>query len=74
MSTSKSEFLRLPVAERIKLVGDIWDSIAADAPDALDLTDAQRNELQQRLEAHDSNPESAVPWQQVRDELFPREK
>jgi putative addiction module component (TIGR02574 family) len=70
MSTPKTEFLKLSVAERIKLVGDIWDSIATDSPDALELTDEQREELQRRLEAHDADPESAVPWQQVRDELF----
>jgi putative addiction module component (TIGR02574 family) len=74
MSTSKAEFLKLSVAERIKLVGDIWDSIAADAPDALELTEAQRRELKRRLAAHDADPDSGVPWPQVRDELLPRDE
>jgi putative addiction module component (TIGR02574 family) len=74
MSTSKTDFLKLSVAERLELVGDIWDSIAADGPEAVELTDAQRDELQRRLEAHDADPESAVPWHQLRDELFTPEK
>ena len=73
MSTSKAEFLKLSVAERIELVGDIWDSIALDAPHALDLTDAQRRELRRRLKAHDADPDSGISWAQVRDELLPRD-
>jgi putative addiction module component (TIGR02574 family) len=74
MSTSKTDFLKLSVAERLELVGDIWDSIAADGPEAVELTEAQRQELQRRLAAHDADPESGVPWRHVRDELFPRGK
>ena len=74
MSISKAEFLKLSVAERIELVGDIWDSIALDAPEALELTEAQRQELRRRLEEHDADSDSAVSWAQVRDELLPRDK
>jgi len=41
----------LPVDERIKLVEDLWDSIAADQR-ALPLTADQRIELDQRLDAY----------------------
>ena len=41
----------LSVEERIRLVEDIWDSIAEDRG-ALPLTDAQREELDRRLEAY----------------------
>ena len=41
----------LSVEERIRLVEDIWDSIAEDQG-ALPLTDAQREELDRRLEAY----------------------
>ena len=47
---SIADVLRLPVAERIRLVEDIWDSIAA-VPEAVPLTAAQRRELDRRLEA-----------------------
>jgi putative addiction module component (TIGR02574 family) len=47
----------LPLDERIKLVEDLWDSIAADQK-ALPLTPAQRVELDRRLDAYevDTNP------------------
>lgn len=42
----------LPLDERIKLVEDLWDSIAADQR-ALPLTVAQRAELDKRLDAYE---------------------
>jgi putative addiction module component (TIGR02574 family) len=42
----------LPLDERIKLVEDLWDSIAADQK-ALPLTPAQRVELDRRLDAYE---------------------
>lgn len=47
----------LPLDERIKLVEDLWDSIAAEQK-ALPLTPAQREELDRRLDAYelDRNP------------------
>lgn len=44
----------LPIGERIRLVGDIWDSIAADQH-VLPLTDEQRTELDLRLDAYESD-------------------
>ena len=43
---------QLPLDERIKLVEDLWDSIAADQK-ALPLTPAQRTELDRRLDAYE---------------------
>ncbi|MBU0499113.1 MAG: addiction module protein [Gammaproteobacteria bacterium] len=44
----------LPLDERIHLVEDLWDSIAADQS-ALPLTEEQRNELDRRLNAYASD-------------------
>jgi putative addiction module component (TIGR02574 family) len=55
---------RLPVEERLRLVEEIWDSIAADSA-AVPLTDAQRTELQKRIEEDDANPDDVMPWEQV---------
>jgi len=41
----------LPIEERIKLVEDLWDSIAADQQ-ALPLTPEQKAELDRRLDAY----------------------
>lgn len=69
---SLSDILKLSVAERIQLAQDIWDSIAAE-PDALPLSEAQRQELDRRLEDYRQNPESGVPWEQVRARLLGQE-
>jgi len=60
-----SDVLELPVSERLKLVEAIWDSIA-DAPEALELSDAQRSELDRRLEEYERNPSSGSPWSEVK--------
>jgi putative addiction module component (TIGR02574 family) len=43
---------QLPVEERIRLVEDLWDSIAADQQ-ALRLTVEQKAELDKRLDAYE---------------------
>ncbi len=47
-----SSILKLPLEDRIRLVEDIWDSIAAEQS-SLELTDAQRMELDKRLDAYE---------------------
>jgi len=56
---------RLPIDERLALVEDLWDSIAADSA-ALPLTEAQRLELERRIEQDDAHPDDVVPWEQVK--------
>ena len=56
---------RMPVEERLILVEEIWDSIAADSA-AVPLMDAQRAELQNRIEEDDANPDDVTPWEQVK--------
>ena len=62
---SISELLKLPVAERIKLVEAIWNSIAA-APEALELTEVEREELDRRWIAYERDPSVGSPWAEVR--------
>ena len=64
---------RLSVDERLALVEDIWDTIAADSG-ALPLTDAQRAELDRRIAAHEASPEDVVPWEEVRASIAGRLK
>lgn len=56
---------RLSIDERLTLVEDLWDSIAADSV-AVPLTEAQRLELQKRIEEDDANPDDVVPWDVVK--------
>ena len=67
-SPNIEEIVKLSVAERIELVEDIWDSIAA-TPDLLPLTDAQRQELDRRLADYRDHPNDVRSWQQVRSSL-----
>ena len=72
MSQTRPDFLSLSVAERIQLAEDIWDSIATESPESAALSPPQLQELQARLDAHDRDPTSALPWAEVRAELFQR--
>ena len=56
---------QLSVAERIQLVEDIWDSIAQ-SPKAIEVTEAQKQELDVRLEAHARNPARGSTWAQAK--------
>jgi putative addiction module component (TIGR02574 family) len=62
---SIAEVLALPVAERLKVVEAIWDSIA-EVPEALHLTPAQEAELDRRLESYRQDPTAGSPWPEVR--------
>jgi putative addiction module component (TIGR02574 family) len=66
---SVSDVLSLPLEDRLRLVEEIWDSIAA-CPDAVLLTEAQRQELDSRLEAHRRNPTEGSPWAEVKKRLM----
>lgn len=65
------EYMKLSVSERIQLVEDIWDSIAAEAPNTIELSNAQKTELHRRITAHRVDPSTAIPWELVRSKLFP---
>jgi len=59
-----AEIAQLSLSERIQLVEDIWDTVAA-APDSLGLSEAQREELERRLQTYRQNPQPVTPWQEV---------
>ena len=64
MANPAFDYHNLTVSERLRLVGDIWDSIAAEAsvsPEAFPLSDAQKAELDRRVEAYDADPSGGVP-------------
>lgn len=50
----KTNLHTIPIGERIRLVEDLWDSIAAEQ-DNLPLTDEQRIELDRRLDAYEAD-------------------
>jgi putative addiction module component (TIGR02574 family) len=56
---------RLGFEERLSLVEELWDSIAADS-EAVPLTGLQRVELDRRLAEHEANPTDVTSWNEVR--------
>jgi putative addiction module component (TIGR02574 family) len=64
---------RLSREQRIALVLEIWDTIAAEPAQPL-LTGAQRRELQRRVTEDDANPDDVVPWEQVKAQTLARLK
>ena len=72
MRNTEFDPTKLSVAERIQLAEDLWDSIpeSADIP----LTDAQKAELDRRLEDLEQHPDAGEPWEVVRARLSGRLK
>jgi putative addiction module component (TIGR02574 family) len=70
MRSTELDFSKLSVAERIQLAEDLWDSIpeTADIP----LTEAQKAELDLRLEDPEQDPDAGEPWEVVRPRLYRR--
>jgi putative addiction module component (TIGR02574 family) len=63
------EILRLPADERLKLVEDIWDSIAAN-PSQVPVPEWHKTELDRRLA--ESDPQ-LLSWEEVQARLFAAE-
>ena len=62
---------RLPVDERLRVVGELWDSITDENPDAaMPMTPELAEELDRRLAEHENDPDAVIPWEQVRAELM----
>ena len=71
VAATLAEIATLPVDDRIQLVEAIWDSIASE-PGQPELTEAQKRELERRLEAQAADPEAGTPWEQVKAQLLAR--
>ena len=53
--------------EKADLLDAIWESVDAESAS---LTDAQRAELDYRINKQKNNPSEAIPWEQVKAKLF----
>jgi len=63
-----SEIQKLSMEDRVVLVQRIWDDIAeSNLP--LNLTEAQKAELDCRSAELDANPDMAIPWDEVKQNL-----
>ena len=64
MSKPDVDIASLTAEERLSLLEELWDSLAA-RPEALPLTSAQRVELDRRLDDLDADGPVGIPWDEV---------
>ncbi|HUE51281.1 MAG TPA: addiction module protein [Terriglobales bacterium] len=67
MSDLRNQINSLSAVEKAELLDAVWESLETDA---VSLTDAQRAELDYRIERYQQNPSAVIPWEQVRAGLF----
>ena len=66
--------MKLPAGERAELAMALWDSLSADEREPeLKLSPDEAAELDRRWREHVEDPDSAVPWDDVRRKLLDRE-
>jgi putative addiction module component (TIGR02574 family) len=54
----------LSIEERLQLLEQLWDSLR-ETPGAVPLTDAQREELDRRLDDLEHSGPDGIPWEEV---------
>lgn len=64
MAKPNIDINELSTEERLDLIEELWDSLSGN-PDALALTDAQREELDRRIDEMDRDDALGIPWQDV---------
>ncbi len=69
----RDELRKLSPAERLELLEELWDSIAAECErEPFPLTDAQRADLVRRLAEADADPAGGAPWEEVLERIRQR--
>ena len=69
MVATLEDLKQLPVSEKIQLVEDLWDSIAAETS-PIGLSPQHIAELDYRLDALEKNPSHGAPWSTVREKIL----
>lgn len=59
----------LSISDRIRLVEEIWDTIAEEN-ETFDLSDAQKRELDRRIESARNNPGQGRTWDEIKAEFM----
>lgn len=71
MSDLMASLVHLSPAEKLELIGELWDDLSANPSDVC-LTEAQMQELDRRKAAFDANPESGMTWEEVKQSILSR--
>ena len=73
MKSQVDEILALSARDRLQVVGQIWDSIAA-SPEEIPLTVSQRKDLDRRRREHRRDPSAAKTWSEIKNRLEKRHR
>jgi len=57
-----------PVEERLRLIEEVWDTLSHPESGA-SLSEAQKQDLQRRLDAYRDNPKTGSKWEEVKARL-----
>ncbi len=71
MNVRLDDLKQLPLAQRVQLVEDLWDSIAAEL-ESVPLSDSLKAEMDRRLEEYLKDPSSALSLEEVRKRMKER--
>jgi len=61
----------LSITERLGLIEELWDSLS-ESPDAMPLSNAQRGELDRRLDDLERSGPNGIPWDEVLQQIRTR--
>jgi len=65
MNSTPTSIFDLSPSEKLQLVEDLWDNLAA-TPDSVPIHDWQKEELDRRKADLEKNPASARTWDEVK--------
>ncbi len=63
------DYRDLSVEQRLKLIGEIWDSIVEEDPDAVPMPAEHIAELDRRLADEEANPDDSISWAELKKKL-----
>ncbi len=71
MSRPAIEIDNLNVEERLELIQSLWESLVVD-PSNIPVTDAQKQLLDERLDAIEAGDDAGSPWEEVKARILKR--
>ena len=71
MNSSGPSIFDLSPSEKLQLVEDLWDDLAS-TPEDVPVHDWQKQELARRKANLQRNPQSALPWDEVKQRVRAR--
>ncbi|HEU5123509.1 MAG TPA: addiction module protein [Verrucomicrobiae bacterium] len=60
-ATIEKEFREMTVAERVELIGELWERVALE-PAKIPVPESHMQELERRRKLYRTNPARAIPW------------